>query len=178
MISRDPALANIANSISSINDSIGLVLVKTQTIGSAVSSVTVTNAFSSTYDSYKIIINGGVGSAQNVVTLSLGASSTGYYGGVAGTNYSSGTVSGRQNNNSSNFLRAGAMNTNAICFNAELTNPFLAKHTYMTSMFVYNDESGQYTGYHAVSTSYSDFTLTGNGGTMTGGTIRVYGYRN
>jgi len=40
----------------------GLTLVKSQTIGSAVSSVEVTGAFSATYDNYKVIVIGGVGS--------------------------------------------------------------------------------------------------------------------
>jgi hypothetical protein len=41
-----------------------LTLIKTQTIGTAVSSVTVTGAFSTTYDNYKIIVSGGVASAM------------------------------------------------------------------------------------------------------------------
>jgi len=40
----------------------GLTFIKSQTIGSAVSSVTVTGAFSATYDNYLITINGGAGS--------------------------------------------------------------------------------------------------------------------
>ena len=40
----------------------GLDLVKTQTIGSAVSTVTVSDVFSATYDNYLITINGGSGS--------------------------------------------------------------------------------------------------------------------
>ena len=39
----------------------GLVLIKTETIGTTVSSVTVTSAFSATYDNYKIIVAGGSG---------------------------------------------------------------------------------------------------------------------
>ena len=39
-----------------------LVLVKTQVIGTTVSSVNVTSAFSTTYDNYKITITGGTSS--------------------------------------------------------------------------------------------------------------------
>jgi hypothetical protein len=33
-------------------------------------------------------------------------------------------------------------------------------------------------GEHRVATSYDSFTLIPGSGTLTGGTIRVYGYRN
>ena len=58
----------------------GLRLIKKQTIGTGVSSVTVTGAFSATYDNYKIIVTGGSNSVgtSNVLTT-LGGSTTGYY---------------------------------------------------------------------------------------------------
>jgi hypothetical protein len=40
----------------------GMTLISTTTIGTAVSSVNVTSAFSTTYDNYKIMISGGVAS--------------------------------------------------------------------------------------------------------------------
>jgi hypothetical protein len=56
----------------------GLVLIKTETIGTTVGSVNVTDAFSSTYENYKIIISGGASSATGAyLTLKLGASVTG-----------------------------------------------------------------------------------------------------
>ena len=55
----------------------GLVLVKAQTIGSAVSSVEVTGAFSSTYDNYLITLEGGVASTNVGLRLTLGATATG-----------------------------------------------------------------------------------------------------
>jgi hypothetical protein len=68
-------------------NAVGLWLVKTQTIGNAVSSVAVTNAFSTDYDNYKIIISGGASSAQAFLTLQLGASATGYYYANSGVTY-------------------------------------------------------------------------------------------
>ena len=53
-------------------NAVGLWLVKSQTIGTGVSSVTVTDAFSADYDSYKIVISGGVGSATAVLRTQLG----------------------------------------------------------------------------------------------------------
>lgn len=57
----------------------GLALITAQTIGSAVSSVTVASAFSATYDAYKIVVTGGAGSTNQALTLTLGSASTGYY---------------------------------------------------------------------------------------------------
>ena len=42
-------------------NAIGLWLVKSQTVGTGVSSVTVSNAFSADFDNYRIIYSGGVG---------------------------------------------------------------------------------------------------------------------
>ena len=41
-----------------LNASSGLVFIKSQTIGSGVSSVTVTNVFSSTFENYKVVTTG------------------------------------------------------------------------------------------------------------------------
>ena len=49
----------------------GMRLVKKQTIGTAVSSVNVTNAFSATYENYLILISGGVASTTADFGFSL-----------------------------------------------------------------------------------------------------------
>ena len=81
-----------------LNQSSGLVLVKTQTIGSGVSSVTVSDAFSSTFDHYLITASGGAGSTQMGIGLTLGASTTGYYAIRNGQNYAGGRSDGTDNN--------------------------------------------------------------------------------
>jgi hypothetical protein len=60
----------------------GLTLIKTQTIGSAVPSVVVSDAFSDDYENYKITITGGVGSTDSTFSLALGSQTTGYYAGT------------------------------------------------------------------------------------------------
>ena len=47
-----------------LNGGQGLTLLKTQVVGSAVASVSVTSAFSATYENYLIIYSGGAGSAS------------------------------------------------------------------------------------------------------------------
>jgi hypothetical protein len=160
----------------------GLELVKTQTVGSAVSSVEVTGAFSSTYDIYKITYTGGVASADTAIYLQLGSSTTGYYGSTYGAN-ASGTADNGGMNNSSNWLYAGVGTSDTATLSAELVGPNLTKYTHLHSVWFDPRTSGAYrstTGVHRVAASYTAFTIatyTG-GATLTGGTIRVYGYRN
>jgi hypothetical protein len=49
----------------------GLTLISTTTIGTTVSSITVSGAFSATYDNYKIVVSGGTGSAFQVYLYNL-----------------------------------------------------------------------------------------------------------
>jgi hypothetical protein len=155
-----------------------LVLVKSQVIGSAVSSVAVTGAFSATYDTYKIVINGGVASANNDGTLILGSTTTGYYWGRIFCTYSSGSVGGTAGNNAGSFA-AFTGNTNVLTGNFELQNPFDAEETIFNGAFngpITTGNSGSSSGYLNNQTSYTDFTLAPGSGTITGGTIYVYGY--
>jgi hypothetical protein len=152
----------------------------TVTIGSANTSITVNGAFSSLYNSYKIIASGAVGSAQDVMILTLGASATGYYYAIPAVNYSTATVitsGGLVASNTTGFNRAGSINTTGINFSVELFNPFLATHTYATASYVFNNVAGQFNGYHADAASYSSFTIKPSSSSMTGGSITIYGYR-
>ena len=175
------AYSTTAQMNTAITAGVGLVPILTQTIGTAVSSVVVSNAFSATYDSYKIVITGGVGSTTNVIGLKLGATATGYYSGLTYSAYATASATGRINNNASSWSYIGIFTTSNISFNVELTNPFLAKNTLLNLM--YNDarvggEAGAGGGFLNDSTSYTDFTITTASGTLTGGTIKVYGYKN
>ena len=159
----------------------GLTLVKSQTIGSGVSSVNVTSAFSATYDNYKIIVSGGVGSADAGLNLKLGATTTGYYQFNIVGQYTSGTVTGGNGSNSANFPLAAIATTASISGEFDLQNPNAAKNTHYNSSCAQSNTAGNtfiVSGYLANTTQYTDFTLTPASGTLTGGTIRVYGYQN
>ena len=157
----------------------GLVLVKTQTIGTAVSSVAVTSAFSTDYDAYKIVISGGVGSGNGSLQLQLGSTTTGYYYGFSGALFS-GTADAGGLANGANFSNAGRGSTNTLQMNVELQQPFLSKNTYAQYTFTVNDSAAGRTritgGFLNDSTSYTGFTVIVETGTVTGGTIAVYGY--
>ena len=63
-------------------NSVGLWLVKTQVVGNAVASVAVTSAFSSDYDSYRIIYSGGSQSIAGEMRMTLGATAANYYSAI------------------------------------------------------------------------------------------------
>lgn len=168
----------IYNGTSWINQGSGLVLVSSTTIGSAVSSVTVSNAFSSTYDNYKVLISGGVGSASTIeLRLTFGATATNYYYATYSIAFATGTASTTAGNNTT-FIPAGGANTTSINSAMEIIAPNLAEQTYVYAQSMINDAIGWQSGYLANTTAYTAFTLTTSTGTLTGGTIKVYGYKN
>lgn len=160
-------------------NAVGLWLVKTQTVGTGVSSVTVTGAFSANYDAYKILWTNGQASNSTAINMQLGSSTTGYYSGSIYSIYAGGTGSTRDNNvfGFFNFIGACAVDT-GTSLSLDVINPFLARPTLVGGPFMVTDVAGATGGVHKVSASYTSFTLTPGAGTFTGGTIRVYGYRN
>jgi len=158
----------------------GLTLVKSQTIGTTVSSVAVTDAFSATYDNYFITINDGIASANGVFRFILTGSTASYYATRLGIQYSDGASSPGSDNNAANVSNAGVSQTSGLYAAINVSNPFLAKPSYGTYSYQGTDGSNGVLGFwnHRVSTSYTGFTITPSTGTITGGTIRVYGYAN
>ena len=157
----------------------GLTLISATTIGSAVSTVTVSAAFSATYDSYKIIVSGGAGSTSADLRMVLGASATAYYFAFQGRTYAGAANSGNGANATSWLVGNGQ--TDGLSANIEIVNPFLADQTYYTSQLgsiITTGAAFVIGGYHNSAVSYADFTLSPSSGTMTGGNIRVYGYKN
>jgi hypothetical protein len=159
----------------------GLELVKTQTVGTTVSSVEVTGAFSSTYQNYKIVYSGGTASgAIGPINMRLGSSTASYYSAATYSIYSSATNGNVSRNNGSEWYYAGAANnTVGTSLNIDVLNPFdSTKYTMFGGPFMVVDVAGSTGGVHAVNASYTSFTLLTASGTISGGTIYVYGYRN
>jgi hypothetical protein len=156
-----------------------MTLISATTIGSAVSTVTVTSAFSSTYDNYYITIAGGVSSALCVLSLKLGAVVTGYYGGLIQVNYASSAVTGIGDNNAAQFSYVGWASANSMCAQIFVNSPNLAKQTNVwAGPYIAGSTTGTYQGLTNLTTQHTDFTITPSTGTLTGGTIRVYGFAN
>jgi len=158
----------------------GLVFIKAETIGTTVSSVTVTGAFSSSYDNYRIIISGGVASTSSSMQMQLGATTTGYYDAGSFVAYNSTTVTGNVNSNAASWL-VGQNTADSLDSVVDLRSPNLAKNTHFSAQFSRSTTTGpnwNVGGYLANTTQYTAFTVFPNTGTLTGGTIRVYGYAN
>jgi hypothetical protein len=159
-------------------DSIGLWLVKTQTIGTGVSSVTVTDAFSATYDNYKVTFSGGISSTSNsALNLRFGAKTTNYRSGMLYNSWANTPIS-LGGTTETSILYAGSLSSTGCFVNMDVINPFLALNTLVNASYNHLNTAGYAFGNTGDTTSYSDFTLIPTSGTLTGGTIRVYGYRN
>ena len=161
-------------------NSVGIWLVKTQTVGSAVSSVAVTGAFSADYDNYLILYSGGTGSAAHSTSMQLGASTTGYYTFMCYGDTSVATPLGAPRNNAANAAWLGGCQGagQAAHLSTLLINPFKAMYTKILNGTYQNSSIyGTSQGEHRVSTSYTGFTIIPDAGTLTGGTIYVYGYK-
>jgi hypothetical protein len=164
----------------SVGVSPGLVFIKSQTIGSAVTTVTVTDAFSSTYDNYWITVSGGVGTADTSLALRLGSTTTGFYSGSQRVSWS-GTGTTDWDNNASAWNQAGRVSGNYLSMNLNLFSPNLADQTTFSSSLIQASTGGfgaNTNGFLNDTTQYTAFTLIPSTGTITGGTIRVYGYAN
>ena len=157
----------------------GLTYITQATIGTAVASVTVSNAFSSTYDNYKVIVNGGVGSTVQAIGFRLDGSSTGYYGSTIVAAYNSATPSSNATDNAVSWTFAGVSGPNNNYLDLDILGPNLAKTTAAFGPYIgpaTNGVGGMFSGFHNSTTQFTGFVLL-VGGTMTGGTISVYGYR-
>jgi hypothetical protein len=159
----------------------GLVYIKSQTValGAGVTSVTVTNAFSADYDSYKIMYSGGQCTASTDIEMTLGGSVTGYYGFLTYGVSTSNTILGAARNNTAAFpWVGGGVSNQASHANFEIMGPFQTAYTKIRNGSYQNDINyGTMQGEHRVATSYTSFTFAVLTGTMYGGTITVYGYR-
>lgn len=162
---------------------IGLWEIKSQTVGTAVSTVVVTGAFSQDFENYLITYNGGVASSAQSLTLQLGSTTTGYYTfGFYGA-YNAATIIGFNASNTASWGGMGRGSTNSNDLSVQLFSPNLAKNTHVKAQGSQSTTTGialWTQGYLADTTQYTSFTLgiEGVGSTMTGGVIRVYGMRN
>ena len=140
--------------------------------------MTVTDAFSATYDNYKILVNGGTGSTSCELKLQLGSTTTNYNYSYIFTAWNA-TVSADWSTTAAAFFYVGGQSTNTKMGDMTVYSPFLSTNTR-----VFAGGFGQETSYVGIlsgalfnTTSYTSFILSSATGTMTGGTIAVYGYR-
>jgi hypothetical protein len=147
------------------------------------SAISLNNAFSATYDNYRILWKG-IASATVGVKLRLRAAGTD----VTSGNYfyeelvANGTSVSSSRASTQTGVALGAMSNNFKHFiQTELASPFLAEETVYESKSMYNNTTTTHLlyvlgGFISTTASADGFTLYPDSGTMTG-TIQVYGYR-
>jgi hypothetical protein len=159
-----------------------LTLISATTVGTAVSSVTVTDAFSATYDNYKIIYSGGAASTLLALQMTLSGLGSVYELSIIRGNTRSSSLTNGFSGASTAFWQVDSACTATVgpVVEIELFQPFLTKNTMIRG---YGAAFGsgniqEVIGGIAYSTlSSTDFTFTASTGTITGGTIAVYGYQ-
>lgn len=146
------------------------------TIGNAVGSVVLSGVFSTSFDNYLITIAGGTSSAFDNLLLQLsGATGSTYY--TAG-NYVQFTVA---TNNAyapaaATSYRIGFTSVNGYSSVVTLLNPNLAKVTFANTHASSYYGLAIYGGVETGTAQHTGFTVLPGSGTITGGTITVYGY--
>lgn len=153
-----------------------LTLITAQAVGSAVSSVTISNCFSSTYDNYRIDYTNGTSSTDAELLVSLGGITTGYNSNLIYRDYASGSLQGVGQNAQSSWKWLGVPRTTFVESHFDLYNPNLAKPKFAKGFIIVSSDGGSSHHFNASTTQATSFTLTPSAGTITGGTVYVYGY--
>jgi hypothetical protein len=165
-----------------LQNNIGLTFIKSQTIGTGVTSVVVPSAFSAQFQNYKIIVTGGVASTSGLLGLTLGSANTNYFYRVSAPTAYNAATGNIGANGTTLFGEIGGYSTNNISSSIEIFQPFEAKTTGISATWIQHITAGYQgmtNGFQDSTTSFTAFTLsTAGGATLTGGTICVYGYRN
>jgi hypothetical protein len=159
----------------------GLVFVKQQSVGAvAVSNVVVTSAFSSTYDNYRVIFTGCTPSLIDSWRLMMGTGATTQHFGTLTYRDYNGATNGfiNANNAGSIYLTLNENGVNNTFVSIDIISPNLATNTGLMGSSFGRTQSQTCIGNVFNNTQYTSFTiLPDSAGTMTNGTITVYGYR-
>jgi len=169
-----------ADQMTTLQTNIGLSFVKTQTVGSAVSSVTLTDAFNSTYSDYRVTISGVSCSLADLdIRVKFEAALSTYSWAGQYQAYTSPTVltgTGSSANNTGIAVAASQTSGNFSCA-FDVQRPALASFTVVTGTAANATYRTTYSGIMATATAYTSLIINVSAGTMTGGTITVFGYR-
>lgn len=146
------------------------------TVGNAVASVTVSGCFSSSYRNYKILYTGGTGTSGAWLSLNFNGTPAVWVGNLYYANFANGGVLTVGMNNAANCNYVGGCIGGVFDANIEIRSPNQATRTFLNAPFIDANNAGQTVACLNNATSYTGFILTPNTGTLTAGTITVYGY--
>jgi hypothetical protein len=165
----------------------GLDYVKSQTIGSAVSTVTVSSAFASTWNAYRIVLNNVTMSSNTSGTTmwlkmhdGTNPVSSNYVYAFTRIDIAAATSAAITANLGINGIFIGRGTGDKFGTSVDVLMPNLATHTLFPDLSGLNVSTGYIykgAGMHQSSTAYTAFQIYPDSGTLTGGTITVYGYR-
>jgi hypothetical protein len=164
-------------------NAIGLWKISQTTVGTGVSSVNIANQFSADYYRYKIVYQGGFCSASGAnMYFQLFGNGTNYFSAVI---YQTATAYAVLNTGlaGTTVAMVGITgNTSNSQYNIEFTSPLSSAWKVGESSFTAGDNANSYAGstriWNTNSTTSTGFSLFPSSGTMTGGTVTVYGYKN
>jgi hypothetical protein len=155
----------------------GLVLIKRQTVGTGVSSVTLTGAFSATYDNYRVVIGGVDCSGIANIRMQFGTTPNEHYGTLFYDSYDASDTSYTRSANAASFTVSLGGTSDDTSVSMDVNSPFLAKRTTAHGTYDSFKYSGWFGGAVNTTTQYTAFNILVTGGaTLTGGTISVYAY--
>ena len=176
---------NVNNAITNAQTYMGMTLVGSTTAGSGVTTLTLNNVFSATYNAYRVVVSGGTSTGGTVSCITQLIDSggtpvaTGYYEVFIYSTYASSGVSTANGSNIASFLRGvNSIGTGYSMTGVfDLLNPFTAEPThYYNSVSPIANNGGLSMGYQSTASSYTGLKLTTTG-TMTNTKLAVYGYR-
>jgi hypothetical protein len=156
---------------------LGLTLVTEETIGSSVVTLSLANVFNSEYDNYLITANGGSALSTGLIGIQI-PSITGYKMTFLYTNYNN-SPAAIGGNSFTTIEYGGSIDAgNGISMELFVGSPNLAKATTFAANNAGN--SSGYIGMMAArlsnTSAYTDINLIFSSA-VTGGTVRVYGFR-
>lgn len=156
----------------------GLRFIKNINIGTGVSTVVVSDVFSSTYSNYRILITDPVGSIvyQTQVNIRLGAMTNNGYGGFLWTANAQGLNGVYSGGNTSTVPLFHAFNGAGTQVSFDIHNPYASTATSWSGTTSNGARFAFIGGQHLGTTSFTSFTLSTSSGTISGGIIQIYGY--
>jgi hypothetical protein len=160
-------------------NAVGMWLTNTTTIGTGVTSVPVTACFTSDFDNYRIVVDCKSSNAASSYILQLtGISSSTYFTNAILMSWNSATVTGYGPATRTDWVvSSNDVASTSTRIVMDISNPNNAERKYATATS--QSGNGNFQGnFQCTSTSTATgITLSKQGDTMTGGTIKVYGYR-
>jgi hypothetical protein len=169
-------------------NAVGLWLIKSQTVTGTPSAVVIPSAFSADFDSYRVVISNLTMSANAYTTnvfvkMHDGTNpvSANYNFGVPRVDLGSGAVSSLFGALQTTGCIIGTGTGDKFSTAFDILNPFNPSHTVFSGLTVSaasNGYSGAGSGMHQSSVGYPAFQVLVSTGTITGGNISVYGYRD